>query len=664
VENNSNEQIAAPFLDHVRLSRSPSSSPPLPPPRSPPPPPSPSSSSHDSDSFDSGSSDNVASSDEDSLSEEDVPNINEQFAMLNDDERQEYLLTNLKEWGLRGITKTKVNDLLHILRPLHPFLPKSSKTLLKTPRSTETLNVGTGKFWYKGIKANIPQILTNEYFDKHDVLILDVSIDGLPLFDSSDKEFWPILGCFKDSDKTFIIGVFCGIGKPDLDSYLGSYIEEVEQLQGGGYFHEGVVHAFRVRDYVLDAVARSYIKQCIGHNGYQACEKCTIPGRYYMGRLTFVGVDFPLRTDQSFQAQETPHHHNGRSPLENIGTGMVSQFRLDAMHLVYCGVVKRIISFLIYRRSVARLTVQQNQSINEFLENISSCFPVEFNRLPRSLGNADKKPSLKATELRRLILYDAIVVFKGNVPSRVYRCILLLHCALSILCSSDKFRVMNEAAYIMLKQFVMLSEQAFGTEFVVYNVHSLQHLPQECLHCDAPLDLFSAFKYENYLKTIKQTLRTPVKPLQQLARRDSETKGQLLKPKPPTNNRIKLLGRRYPVENEAFQGTQFKRLIMKEGFTLSTSVGNRCFCTKGGDIVFLSNIIKTEDLGVLLAGRKFLRKEDFYDYPMDSSELGIFCVSQLERRRRYWKLAHVKAKMVQVPLGDNFVCFPLIHLNV
>lgn len=38
-----------------------------------------------------------------------------------------------------------------------------------------------------------------------------------------------------------------------------------------------------------------------------------------------------------------PHHHKGISPLLQINTKMVSQFRLEPMHLVYEGVFKRIV---------------------------------------------------------------------------------------------------------------------------------------------------------------------------------------------------------------------------------------------------------------------------------------------------------------------------------
>ncbi|KAK3907200.1 Halomucin [Frankliniella fusca] len=452
------------------------------------PPPSPSeTSSHDSGSSDGSElndtgDDNSGSSDEPNETDSDNENFEDIFNNLNEEEKKEYLLSNLRDWSLRGITKVKVDDLLRILRPFHDFLPKSSKTLHKTPRTTEAIDVGNGVLWYKGICEGLLQNLPEDYFVNHDDIAIDINIEGLPIHDSSDKEFWPILGCAKDLQEPFIIGVYYGVGKPEnVERFLHNYTNEVSNLMNNGFEYHGTVYPFKVRHYILDAPARAFVKQCIGHGGYYACEKCVIPGRWFMNRMTFIGINYPLRTDDSFLARETPHHHNGISPLEIVGTGMVSQFQLDAMHLVYVGVVKRMLSFLFFRRSTVHLPDNSIVAINDFLDNISSDYPSEFNRLPRSIGT-EEKSKLKATELRSRFVEGPLKV--GN-----------LH--------------------------------------VLPPPQLLVHLPQECLDTASPLDDFSSFKFENYLKTIKQTLKSPVKPLQQLARRDKETKGKLLNPKDP-----------------------------------------------------------------------------------------------------------------------------------
>ena len=78
---------------------------------------------------------------------------------------------------------------------------------------------------------------------------------------------------------------------------------------------------------------------------------------------------------------------------------------------------------------------------------------------------------------------------------------------------------MRNAARTFLNLFIQSSSQILSRDFVVYNVHGLTHLVDECDE-HGSLDLFSVFPYENYLKTIKQSLRSGYHPLQQLARRD------------------------------------------------------------------------------------------------------------------------------------------------
>lgn len=53
---------------------------------------------------------------------------------------------------------------------------------------------------------------------------------------------------------------------------------------------------------------------------------------------------------------------------------------------------------------------------------------------------------------------------------------------------------------------------------MIYNVHSLIHLAEECLH-HGPLDAFSAFPFESYLGKLTRMLRTTSAPLAQLSRR-------------------------------------------------------------------------------------------------------------------------------------------------
>jgi len=138
--------------------------------------------------------------------------------------------------------------------------------------------------------------------------------------------FWPILGKFRDFKHPFLIAVYLGSKKPtNVNIYLEQFIAEVADLQENGYqWSDDNIYQFRIINYVLDAEARSFIKQCIAHNGYYACEKCIVQGTYYKSRMCFFEQDCLRRTDESFYNRDNPFHHVGNSILENIGTGMVS----------------------------------------------------------------------------------------------------------------------------------------------------------------------------------------------------------------------------------------------------------------------------------------------------------------------------------------------------
>lgn len=80
--------------------------------------------------------------------------------------RFNHIVESLAEWGKKGVSGQKIDELLLILRPVYPSLPKSYRTLLKTPRKNDIVNMESGKFWYKGIVINLQSRLTAEYLEK------------------------------------------------------------------------------------------------------------------------------------------------------------------------------------------------------------------------------------------------------------------------------------------------------------------------------------------------------------------------------------------------------------------------------------------------------------------------------------------------------------------
>ncbi|EZA52862.1 hypothetical protein X777_07981, partial [Ooceraea biroi] len=114
---------------------------------------------------------------------------------------------------------------------IFPSLRKSHKTLLHTSRKVIVSDIDNGLFWYKGIKLNIRQLLSDEYIRQHGEILIDVNIDSIPLSKSSEMHFWPILGKFWDCKHPFLIAVYLGSGRrSNVNIYLEKFAVEVIHL--------------------------------------------------------------------------------------------------------------------------------------------------------------------------------------------------------------------------------------------------------------------------------------------------------------------------------------------------------------------------------------------------------------------------------------------------
>ena len=86
---------------------------------------------------------------------------------------------------------TAINAILALLRFLNHDVPKDARTVLKTQRTGPTTNdfehIGLKSQLIKKITTNLASDLTTR------AVLLDVNIDGIPLFKSSNITSWPIL---------------------------------------------------------------------------------------------------------------------------------------------------------------------------------------------------------------------------------------------------------------------------------------------------------------------------------------------------------------------------------------------------------------------------------------------------------------------------------------
>lgn len=126
---------------------------------------------------------------------------NEQIDDSNDEAQRVDKATEIKNklirWAINHrITKIATNDLLSILKFAGlNFLPKDSRTLLRTDVNTPITHLSNGKMWYNGVKKCLENVLCK--ISSNISVTLDFNFDGAPISKSSNSQIWPILSSIR-----------------------------------------------------------------------------------------------------------------------------------------------------------------------------------------------------------------------------------------------------------------------------------------------------------------------------------------------------------------------------------------------------------------------------------------------------------------------------------
>lgn len=143
-----------------------------------------------------------------------------------------------------SINAVASDKLLQILRshPCFSYLPKSTKTLVGTPREpTLLLDVPPGKYLNFGLQTAILNILENaDEVTIPELLQIDISTDGAELDKSGSKsnQIWPIQCRVANirGSITEVIGIYRGIKKPkDFTVFFQPLCDEANALIRDGF---------------------------------------------------------------------------------------------------------------------------------------------------------------------------------------------------------------------------------------------------------------------------------------------------------------------------------------------------------------------------------------------------------------------------------------------
>jgi len=431
----------------------------------------------------------------------------------------------IQKWVLQyNVSRNCVNDLLGILRSEGFELPKDVRTLMKTPKKHDVIDLDPGKYIHFGLEKMLIHLLT--YFQNNISNLveinIDFNIDGLPLAKSSKQQFWPILCSVlnlpKISDSVFAVGIYYDTHckQSSIEEFLNPFINELLNLLNSGItVSNNKTYKIKINQIICDAPAKAFLLNVKGHNSRFGCNTCCEEGSYLENRMAFTGVHSSLRTDTSFRIKSDDEYHKGVSPLERLPIDIIQTVCLDYMHVVCLGVMKRLLKFWVLGSQQVRMLKTNLDICNSELIKLREYFPSEFSRLPRSLNDI---LFWKATEFRMFLLYTGPIILKGRIKKNVYQHFMKLHCAIKILVTPNICIEYNNVAQKLIIEFVNEYADYYGQHFMTYNVHSLIHLSYY-VQIHGCLDNFSAFKFENYLGQLKKSIKHSRYPLQEAANR-------------------------------------------------------------------------------------------------------------------------------------------------
>lgn len=584
----------------------------------------------------------------------------------SDSDESENLADELSEWAVNfGITHAALAANLKILRKYHPSLPKDPRTIINRGNSTGSAavvvqNIAGGSYYHFGIEKTVIAIIAECNLDNERPIELQINIDGLPLYRSTNSQFWPILGLVSNCNlrQPFVIGLFYGEQKPsDVDIFLHDFVNELKTLQNTGLMYSNKTYTITLTAVICDAPARAFVKRVKGHAGYFGCDKCEQEGEYIERRMTFPEINATLRTDESFRAMSNDDHHLGPSPFAKLSVGMITQFPLDYMHLICLGVVRKLLYIWIKGPLPTRLGAKVIRDLSEALILLKEHVPVEFARKPRSVKELDR---WKATELRQFLLYTGPVCLSGLLNERMYGNFMLLSVSTYILLSPRYCQVYCQFAGDLLRTFVKDAGELYGAHTLSYNLHATVHLADEAL-LHGPLDNVCGFIFENYLGKLKKMIRKPHKPLQQVVRRLSE------RGLSACSKQVDILQKEHhagpvPCHSQFSLCKQYKEYHQPE-FKVTLLGANNCVLI-GNEVARVRNFITMADAETeqnVVVYQKFKTVAPYYTYPITSSDLEIYTVSNLSKELLFASLSEVRNKCILLSLAGQSVAIPFVH---
>jgi len=355
--------------------------------------------------------------------------------------------------------------------------------------------------------------INNDNFFSSRNLGLSLFCDGIPIFKSSKTTMWPVYYSILNlppsvrtkASNILLGGLWIGPGKPPFEHLLKPLIKELNDLSTVGITITLATGNVTIKAKlvlgIFDLPAKAAILSTTLFNGEFGCQVCLHPGeqlshrRVYPPRITTIRThDLMISLGEDAAKCGKPKKGvKGISPLADC-LNLVDSVPVDYMHAVIEGVMGRLMT-LWFESKYHKQQYYLRKSLNHIDALLMSQTPPDdFTRSPRSISRHRKY--WKASELKQWLLFYSLPILQNKLPCVYWHHYSLLVTALHILLKDKiKFTELN-AVEIMMKDFVNMFQELYGTIHCTHNLHLLSHIIMY-VRLWGPLWTHSAFPFEN-----------------------------------------------------------------------------------------------------------------------------------------------------------------------
>lgn len=155
---------------------------------------------------------------------------------LNELEKNLEVRKGLRKWAIEHkITHSALREVMALFNRFGNIFPGEPRSFLDTPQTIiKTKCLNGGEYWHNSLEETMKNLFQNLYEPK--TISLNINMNGLPIFNSSKTEFWPILFNVYEMPNLppVPIGIFCGVGKCDLGAFLTPFVDEMKEIMANG----------------------------------------------------------------------------------------------------------------------------------------------------------------------------------------------------------------------------------------------------------------------------------------------------------------------------------------------------------------------------------------------------------------------------------------------